>query len=144
MDISAQGIKVSILSTPTFPQGFTVTEFATDADPIVIEDIDITQSEVGVNGDMVSWNRAVVVRVEINVIPNSESDKNLMILAIANRAAKNKVSTHDNVTMIVAYPDGTIRTFSNGNIAAGSIANSMGNDGKIRSKNYKFAFATVI
>ena len=144
MDISAAGGKVTIISSPTFPQGFTITEWATDADPITIEDVQIAQSEVGVNGDIVSWHRAVPVNVDMNIIPNSESDKNLMILTSANKVEKNKVALHDSITMIISYPDGTLKTFTEGTIVSGSVANSMVNDGKIRSKNYKFVFGKVI
>lgn len=144
MDISVAGSKVTIIAVPTFPQGFTIEEWATDADPLTIEDVQIAQSEVGVNGDVVSWHRAVMVNIDINVIPNSEADKNLMILTATNKIEKNKVSLHDNITMVIAYPDGTIKTFSEGTIVSGSVANSMTNDGKIRSKNYKFTFGKVI
>ena len=144
MDISVAGSKVSIIANPTFPQGFTITEWATDADPLTIEDVQVANSEIGVNGDVISWHRAVMVNVDMNVIPNSESDKNLMILTAANKVEKNKVSLHDNITMVIAYSDGTIKTFSEGTIVSGSVANSMVNDGKIRSKNYKFTFGKVV
>ena len=144
MDISVAGSKVSIISNPTFPQGFTITEWATDADPLTIEDVQVAQSEIGVNGDVISWHRAAMVNVDMNVIPNSESDKNLMILTATNKVEKNKVSLHDNITMVIAYADGTIKTFSEGTIVSGSVANSMVNDGKIRSKNYKFTFGKVV
>lgn len=144
MDISVAGSEVSIISNPTFPAGFTITEWATDADPLTIEDVQVAQSEIGVNGDVISWHRAAMVNVDMNVIPNSESDKNLMILTATNKVEKNKVSLHDNITMVIAYADGTIKTFSEGTIVSGSVANSMVNDGKIRSKNYKFTFGKVV
>lgn len=143
-DISGAGLKVTIISPITFPAGFTVTEWATDADPLTIEDLEVSNSEVGVNGDFVSWHRAAVKRLEMNVIPNTESDKNLKILTQANMVEKNKLAIADEITAIVSYPDGTTSTFSGGVIAAGKIANSVTNDGKIRSGNYKFQFAKVV
>ena len=143
-DISGAGAKITILAIPTFPQGITITEFATDTDPFVIEDIEVTNSEGGVNGDMVSWHRATKIPVTLNVIPNSESDKNLMVLVATNRVAKNKIAINDNITMIVTYLDGTIKTLTNGVIVAGSVANSISNDGRIRSKSYRFEFPNVI
>lgn len=143
MDISVAGSKVTIIAVPTFPAGFTITEWATDADPLTIEDLEVSNSEVGVNGDFVSWHRAGIKNLEINIIPNSESDKNLMILTKANMVEKNKFATNDDITMVIVYPDGSKTTFSGGVITAGKIANSMTNDGKIRSGNYKFSFAKV-
>lgn len=143
-DIGGVGSKVSIIAVPTFPQGFTITEFASDADPVVIEDIEVANTELGVNGDMVSWHRAVTIPVELNVIPNSEADKNLQILVATNRVAKNKVAISDDITMIVSYADGSIKTLTGGVIIAGNVASSITTEGKIRTKNYRFQFANII
>lgn len=143
-DISGAGLKITIIASATFPQGFTVTEFASDTDPFIVEDVQVTQSEVGVNGDMVSWHRATIIPAEINVIPKTESDKNLKILVNANREAKNKMRVHDDIRIIASYPDGTVTTLKGGVVSEGSIAESVTNDGKIRSKNYKFQFPSVI
>lgn len=144
MDISVAGSKVMIISNPTFPQGFTITEWATDADPLTIEDIQVAQSEVGVNGDVVTWHRAVMTNVDMNLIPGCESDKNMKILLSTNKTEKNKVVIHDNITMIIVAPDGTITTFTEGTIVSGPVGDSFTNDGKKRSKNYKLTFGKVI
>lgn len=143
-DISGLNSKVTIIAVPTFPQGFTVTEFASDSDPVVIDDIEVTNTEVGVNGDVVSWHKATTIPVELSVIPNCESDKNLQILVDSNRSAKNKVSLNDDITMIISYADGTIKTFTGGVIIGGSVASSITTDGKIRTKTYRFSFANKI
>ena len=143
-DISGLGSKVTIISVPTFPQGFTITEFATDSDPVVIDDIEVANTEVGVNGDVVSWHKATTIPVELSVIPNCESDKNLQILVNANRSAKNRVSTNDDITMTVSYVDGTIKTLTGGVILGGNVASSIVSDGKIRTKTYRFVFSNII
>lgn len=143
-DIGGLGSKVTIVSVPTFPQGFTITEFASDSDPIVIDDVEVTNTEVGVNGDVVSWHRATTIPVELSVIPNSESDKNLQILVNSNRGAKNKVSLDDDITMSIAYADGTIETYTGGKIVSGKIGKSISSDGKMRTGTYRFVFANKI
>ena len=143
-DIGGLGSKVTIIAVPTFPQGFTITEFASDSDPIVVDDVEVTNTEVGVNGDVVSWHRATTIPVEISVIPNSESDRNLQILVNSNRGAKNKVSLNDDITMSIAHADGTIETYTGGKIASGKIGKSISSDGKMRTGTYRFVFSNKI
>ena len=143
-DIGALGSSVTIIAVPTFPQGIVVKDFATDTDPLVVDDVEVTNTEVGVNGDVVSWHRATTIPVTLSVIPNGESDRNLQILVNANRGAKNKVATNDDITMIVASPDGTMETYTGGVIVSGKIGKSIGSDGKVRTGTYSFVFANKI
>ena len=143
-DIGALGSSVTIIAVPTFPQGIVIRDFASDTDPLVVDDVEVTNTEVGVNGDVVSWHRATTIPVTLSVIPNGESDKNLQILVNANRGAKNKVATNDDITMIVASPDGTMETYTGGVITSGKIGKSIGSDGKVRTGTYSFVFANKI
>lgn len=144
INIGGAGSKVTIISVPTFPQGFTVTEFATDTDPLVVDDTEINNTEVGVNGDVVSWKKAGLLNLELSVIPNSESDKNLKILFNSNRLAKNKVALDDNITMIIVEADGTTTTYTGGKMLSGTPSNSISSDAKLRTKTYRFTFSNVI
>lgn len=144
INIGGAGSKVTIISVPTFPQGFTVTEFATDTDPLVVDDIEINNTEVGVNGDVVSWKKAGLLNLELSVIPNSESDKNLKILLNSNRLAKNKVALDDDITMIIVEADGTTTTYTGGKMLSGTPSNSISSDAKLRTKTYRFTFSNVI
>lgn len=144
INIGGAGSKVTIISVPTFPQGFTVTELATDTDPLVVDDIEINNTEVGVNGDVVSWKKAGLLNLELSVIPNSESDKNLKILLNSNRLAKNKVALDDDITMIIVEADGTTTTYTGGKMLSGTPSNSISSDAKLRTKTYRFTFSNVI
>lgn len=144
IDISGAKSKITIIAIPTFPQGFTIEELATDSDPIVVDDIEVNNTEVGVNGDVVNWKRAGLINVELSIIPKTESDRNLQILLNANRLAKNKVATSDDITMVIVEPDGTIKTYSGGVIVSGSLGNSVSSDAKIRTRTYRFTFSNVI
>lgn len=143
-NISALGTQVTVVAVPTFPQGFTITEFPGDNDPVSIEDVEVSNVEMGVNGDMVAWNKANPIPVELNVIPNSEADKNLQIIMSTNRAAKNKVSVADDITMVITYADGTRKTLTGGVIMQGAVANSITSDSRIKTKTYSFNFANII
>lgn len=144
IDISGSKSKITIISVPTFPQGLVIEEFATDTDPLVFDEMQIAETEVGVNGDVATYQKPALINVTLSVIPNSESDKNLQILFNSNRSAKNKVSTKDDITMVVAYTDGKIVTLSGGTIMTGVPANSITQDSKLATKSYRFNFANII
>lgn len=143
-DISAVGVKVNVLAIPTYPQGFEITELADDADPLDFPEITIAEHGMGVNGDMVVWSKPVPLEVILNVIPNSEADKNLAILLNMNRVAKGKVSAQDIITLISSYPDGSRKVLSNGKILAGQVANSVSSNGRIKTKQYRFVFENMV
>ena len=61
-----------------------------------------------------------------------------------NRGAKNKVSLDDDITMTIAYADGTMETYTGGKIVSGKIGKSISSDGKLRTGQYRFVFANKI
>lgn len=143
-DISAIGLKVNVLATHTFPQGFEITEFADDSDPLDFPAITIAETGMGVNGDLVVWSRPVPLEVSLSVIPNTEADKNLTILLDMNRVAKGKASVSDIITLIATYPDGTRKMLTNGKLLSGILANGVSSNGRIKSKEYRFVFENKV
>lgn len=139
-DVSGTGIEITVISAPTFPAGIKVSAFADDADPLDVPELQIAEWGMGVNGDLVIWRTPKPVEITLNVIPNTEEDKNLAILYDANRVAKGKLSVKDVVTIIAKYPDGTTKMLVNGAIVSGMPMNSIASSGKTKSKPYKFVF----
>jgi hypothetical protein len=139
-DVSATGISLTIIADKTFPNGFTVTEFADDADPLDFPAIDIATTAMNVNGDLVSFSSPVPLTTTINVIPGSAADNNLSILFEANRAARGKVVARDIITIIANYPDGTTATLSNGKMTNGIPGKGVASAGRIKTPSYAFAF----
>lgn len=140
-NISATGLEVIIRASNTFPAGFTVTEFADDADPLDGPNIDIGDSAMGVNGDLVVWNTPQPLEVTLNVIPGTEADRALEILAEANRVAKNKSFARDIITMTFYYPvPGKRFTLINGHIRSIPPVYSAASAGRIKSRTYSFRF----
>lgn len=139
-DISAVGTSVFIQCIPTYPAGFTITELAGNVNPLDSAVTQIADKEMGVNGDLVVWSTANSIDVTIRPIVNSEADKNLQILFDVNRVAKNKVSAQDIVTMVINYPDGTIRTLVNGKLLSGNAVASVESSGRLGTREYQFAF----
>jgi len=139
-DISGQGLVLNIKAHKTFPTGFIITQFADDADPLDIADIQLAETAMGLNGDMVSWNTANPIPMIISVVPGSDDDKNLSILAEANRVGRGKLSAKDRIIVNIVYPDGDIITLSDGKITNAPITNSVASAGRKKSKTYAFAF----
>jgi hypothetical protein len=139
-DISGQGLEINITASNTFPSGFVISQFADDADPLDIADIQIAETAMGLNGDLVSWNTANPIPMTTNIIPGSDDDINLGILAEANRVGRGKVSSKDKITMNIVYPDGRIITLTDGRITNAPTTDSVASAGRKKSKTYAFAF----
>lgn len=140
VNISGNGIEVSVVGSVTFPSGFNVTQFADDSDPFDLPEIQIAETAMGVSGDLVVWNTPNPITFTLSVIPGSEDDKNLAILFEENRVAKKKKSAKDVITVTGIYPDGSKITLVNGAITNGMPGNSVASAGRLKSKTYTFAF----
>lgn len=139
-NISGNGIEIIVKGSVTYPSGISVTQFADDADPLDFPELAIADTAMGINGDLVVWNTPNPIEVPINVIPNSDNDKDLSILFEANRVAKGKRSAKDVITMTVIYPDGKKVTLNNGALISGTPANGIASAGRMKSKPYTFRF----
>jgi hypothetical protein len=76
----------------------------------------------------------------LNVVPGSEDDVALQILANQNRVGQGKTSARDFITATVAYPDGTIVIRTNGKITDSAFGQSVSSAGRLKTKSYAFSF----
>lgn len=141
-NISAFGYVITIIASQTFPIGFTVTMGANDGDPVDMPSVKIGDLVLGVNGDPISWNKAVPLPMTLNVIPGGLDDINLGILANANRVSQGKQSVQDVITAVVVYPDGTVTTLINGAITDAPFGKSISSEGRIKTRQYGFMFGS--
>lgn len=139
-DVSGFGTQINLLASRTFPAGINITEFADDADPLDMASIQIADKTMGLNGDLITWSKATPLPMVINVIPGSESDRNLQVLAESNRVGKGKASNRDIITAVVIYPDGTTVTLIGGKITDAMMGNGIASSGRLKSKAYAFSF----
>jgi hypothetical protein len=142
-DISGFGTSVEISASVTFPSGFTVTEFADDADSVDTPSLAVADTAMGVNGDLIVWSKANPIKVTISVIPDGDDDSNLQALWAANRVAKGQQSARDIIEATVAYPSGKTVQLSSGKILEGIPFNSIASAGRFKSKPYMFVFEDV-
>jgi len=139
-DISGFGIQVQVKASNTFPSGFTLSQFADDADPFDLPSQQIADKAMGLNGDLITWSKANPLNITLNVLPNTDDDKNMSILLEANRVGKGKTSARDEVTIVAVYPDGAVLTLSKGVITDGIPGNSVASAGRMKTKAYQFSF----
>lgn len=143
IDISGFGLTGHVVASTTFPNGFEVTGFADDLDPLESPDLEVAETGFGLNGDMVTWARPNGIEITLGVIPNSTDDVNLDVLMEANRPAKGKTLAYDTVSIVINYPGGQVVTLSEGKIIRGRPVNQVVSAGRIASKPYVFRFENV-
>lgn len=142
-NVSAFGARVTIKASNTFPAGVLITQFADDADPFDLPSVNIGDTAMGVNGDLVTWSRANPLKLTINVIPGSDDDRNLAVLFEANRVGRGKQSANDEVTASCVYPNGQAVTLTGGVITDGMPGASIASAGRLKSKAYQFHFEGI-
>ena len=144
INVSGFGASIRLVASNTFPNGVTLSDFADDADPIDAPDLQISEAAMGLNGDLVVWNRANPLEVGVNIIPTSESDVNLDVLAAANRVGKRKNSAKDVITLILTYPSDMVITLNKGTLTTGSVIPGIQSQGRVKTRQYRFKFENVV
>lgn len=139
-NISGFGLSVNIIASTTFPVGLYLTEWADDSDPFDLPQLQIADSAMGLNGDLITWTKANPIKLTLNAIPGSLTDLNLAILLEANRAGRGKSSAQDVIQMTGVYPNRSPIILINGAITDGIPGNSISSAGRQKSKSYVFTF----
>lgn len=139
-DISGFGLVLTLQASNTYPVGIVIQDFADDADPLAVSDLAIAETQMGLNGDLISFSKATPIEVDLAVIPGSLSDTLLSVLMEANRVAKGKTSARDAITIVGVYPNGRITRYTNGKLTSGPVSDSVASAGRLKSKVYKFMF----
>lgn len=143
-DVSGFGLIVRIVADTTYPTGINISQFADDSDPIDMSAVQVADSAMGLNGDLVAWAKAAVLPVVLNVIPGSPDDISLQILADANRVAQGKIAAYDNITMTVIYPDGSQTTLVQGIITNAMFGKPVSSAGRLKTRAYSFVFQNKV
>jgi hypothetical protein len=142
-NISGYGLSASLVASNSFPTGFSITEFADDADPLDSPDLDLADTAFGLNGNMVIWSRPQGLEITIAVIPNSDADVNLKALVEANRVGFKKRGARDVVDMTINYPTGEIANLNSGAVVTGPFINRVASSGRFKTNAYRFRFENI-
>jgi hypothetical protein len=144
INISGFGLQIGLVASVTFPAAIILTQFSDDGDALDIQNLDIADTAMGLNGDLLIWNKANPIKATINIVADSDDDQFLDILLTANRVAKGKNSARDIITLTANYPSGKIITLTNGTLTTGIPGISVASAGRFKTKPYAFAFENAI
>ena len=142
-DVSSIGSALLLRASETFPEGFTIDAFATDADPFSFADRAIAEMELDINGNPVTRALLTPIEITVNLTPGSEPAENMSVLFEANAAARGKVVNRDNITLSQTMPSGHTATLSDGIITSGPGGFGSSADGRVKTLVYVLKFASV-
>lgn len=143
-DVSASGIKITVIAIPTYPFGITISSFSDDTDPLDIPELQNAEATMGLNGDLIINRYPKPIEINISTIPGTPEAVALMNLLDANRVAKNKVAYQDHITLTVQYPDGTTKVLTNGAIVGGTVMSGVSSNGRLKTLVFKFVFESKV
>jgi len=139
-DVSATGMKIKIIGSATFPSGIDISTFADDGDPLDAPDMTMAEYAMDINGTLVLWRTPKPLEATINLLPNSDEDNNMSILADTNRVSKGKASVRDVITMVITYADGKVVVLENGALVSAPPIVGASSGGRLKTNAYKFVF----
>lgn len=140
VDISAMGIKATLIADKSYPLGITMTEFADDGDSLNVGDMNIMSYAMGVNGTMVVWRTAQPCPIDVNLIPGTEECRAMENLFKLNMTQKNKVSVADVLTLMIEHPDGKVDMLTKGYIVGGKPVQDYSSNGRAKSRQFRMVF----
>jgi len=143
-DISGFGLIATVKASVTFPVGVPITQFADDIDPLDIAALELAQTAMGLNGNLITWSKPNPIMATLAVVPGSLDDIALGIIAEANRVAAGKRPARDIITLTLVYPSGNVITLSKGAITSAIPGNPVASQGRMKSKPYIFAFENKV
>lgn len=143
-DISGTGLSILVIASNTYPQGILCTAFADDTDPMDIPEITITESGMGLNGDLITYSSPQPIQFSLSLIPGTPEEIAMAFLLEANRVAKDKRSANDEITMVINYPNGERRTLKPGRITGGLPGLGVSSDGRTKTPTYNFVFENKV
>lgn len=142
INISGFGLKATVVALQTFPMGFTLSQFADEADPIAFERMEPVGFEMLFDGELFAFDKSAPVIVHVSVLPQTEDDINLKMLLASKKGGVKWATFSDITTMVVTYPDGGKVVLSNGTITAGPPGDTVKQTGRKGCNTYSFAFGT--
>lgn len=122
-----------------------VTDFMDDANPIEVQEVEVSGAGANLNGNMIRYAKPNLVMLSVTVIPLSPSD-----MALREGIKKFRVQGGQNrhreweqaVTCTIAVQDKAF-VFTNGTPISGHLAPSSTAEGKMQGRTYTFAFVSV-
>jgi hypothetical protein len=140
INISGFGLSIVVIAISSFPNGFALSEFADDTDPLTVDQLEPTGYEQLYDGSLFFYDKTAPIKVSVSVIPGSADDTNLKILLQGRKGSPPHLPIPDITSMVITYPDGGIVGFSKGSIVSGPLSDTVQSAGRKKSNTYDFIF----
>lgn len=144
VQVDGVGVEITLSASESFPAGLSLTYFSDDGDSIDIPTVEVASSAMGLNGDLLVWNKSSPLNINLSIIPNTPDDRNLSILTEANRYVRGKRMVRDTISLTISYADGRTLQFGGGRIMSGSIGNGVTSAQRLRTSTYNFTFESLL
>ncbi len=142
-DVSHNGAIYTISASNTFANvPVPISAFPKDTDPFDVPNTDISDLELGTNGDPISWTVQNPIESSLAVIPATDDHETLQTIYNNNRAEKGSPSANDVITLVRILPNGETTTMK-GKITSGPATTSLASSGKIKTPVYGFKWFKV-
>jgi hypothetical protein len=142
IDISGFGTGVTILALSSFPQGFKLSQFADDSDPLTFDETETSDFELLYDGSLFTFDQASAIKMQVSVIPGSDDDINLKILLQARKGSAKLIPLPDITSAYIGYGNGGSVLLSDGSIIKGPLADSITTQGRKKANTYTFVFGS--
>ena len=126
-----------------YPNGYVITEFSDDSDPIDNPNKTIVQYANALNGTLLYWYKTSPNEINISVYADSDGDIYLTSLLQANDPQKNKKIINSELDAQLIYNNGKVVFMNNGKLVEGSYIGGISSDGKKKTKTFKFIFEEI-
>lgn len=129
--------------------GISIRDFIDDANPVDIQDTEVSNIEWSCNGLMIRTIKPSAVMMSVTVIPGSPSDKSLRRRFADNFCNAGNCSLEEanksiSASISPANPNVPSYTFTGGTYVSGAAAVSVSAQGKMGGNTYTFAFEQIV
>ena len=143
-DVSANGVKLMLFASVSYPTGVEIATFNPGEDPINFDDLKIAETDMGVNGNLIVYRTPYAYNMVFNITPMTEVDQIMENIANADRIAAGKVSAKNILTLVVIYPQGRTLTYVDGAMTDCPGGFSSSGNGRINGRRYAMSFRDLV
>lgn len=135
IDITAQGIKISIKGMEGGEVIVDGNDFSSNNDPYRVDSNTVSAGEPDLNGRYLSWRSKNVIVITLNLIPGSKSDIKLRNMLYASRMGDGDYKINN---LTITYPTGLYDEYMDGRLVGGTFSPSVTNEGRFADSLYIF------
>ena len=132
------GYNVSAAGTTVVVNGTNITDFADDVAPVTVSDVEVGNGEKSFSGAMLVWGVEKSVKIEISVIPDSQSDYELYNLAKEEKSSIDTDHSYEGFSIVIEQNGKTKGTYNGCIFASIPAGDVLATSGRKNGRKYTF------